>query len=437
MNSKKLTTVVLAALSLFAPFSVWAADETDIEAIEKQLIQKEQGLLDPEIKLDRLIVDRAKLDGMGGLFQGSKKKELERQIAETETIISGIETQMQALQQQVQEAVFAVASTYEKNGNYKKAIEFYLKVEPRNDAVVARIAGCYKLLKDYQQAISWLLKLYGSDSLSLEIADCYKLDGRMKEAMDWLFRVVEPMNNNAAEITALKLLEELDYPGKKVDFPDFAARLSNAWLGKAILDQPQNLGAAREDYRKAISLIAEGVDQKTVSFGILSRYQNAYQGALDILAQQRDAAERNYQERLNNAQNEYNRLSDRYRRAQNDAQFEYDRQLNQARRELQNAEMEYRRVSTQASPSAQLVEQARQQVEYRRNQYNYVMSRRADIIEDYVRPYRRDMENAMRNYQDIMNRRTQIIEEYIAPFKANVEAAKRECEIIRSLHEMI
>jgi len=50
-----------------------AADKNDITQLEKQLIQKETEPLDPEMKLDTPIVERAKLDGVGGWFSGGKK----------------------------------------------------------------------------------------------------------------------------------------------------------------------------------------------------------------------------------------------------------------------------------------------------------------------------------------------------------------------------
>jgi len=435
--NKRLTVAVMAALSLFVPAFVQAADENDIIAIEKQLIQKEQSILEPELKLDKLIVERAKLDGMGGWFQGSKKKEIERQMGECETSINQMEGEMNSLRRQIQQAVYAVASTYEQKGEYKKAIEFYLKVSPQTNEVVYRIAMCHKSLKDYEQAIAWLLRLPASDPTSLEVVDCYKLSGRMKEAIYWLFRVIEPIDGNPAELTALDLIEKYDYSGRLTDYPDFFQRLSNAWIAKAIRNHPKDYNTARADYTKAITLISQNSDPKTVSFGVMSRFQNEYGVAMDILNQQRDAAERNYQDRLNNAKRDYDFASDRFRRAQYDADQEYNRRLEEARRQVHQADEEYRRLQQQASPSADLIERARQNAEYARNQYNYVASRRLEIIDEYMRPYRREMDEAMNRYQDLMNRRGQIIEEYIAPYKRNVENAKYWYEVIRNLHEAV
>lgn len=437
LTTKRFSVAVMAALSLFVPSFVQAADENDIITVEKELIQKEQQILEPELKLDKLIIERARLDGMGGWFQGSKKKELERQMGECETSINQMEGEMNSLRRKIQQVVFAVASTYEQKGDYKKAIEFYLKVQPQTNEVISRIAGCYKSLKDYEQAIAWLLRLPASDGTALEIVDCYKLGGRMKEAIYWLFRVLEPIDGNPAELAALDLIEKYDYSGRLADYPDFFQRLSNAWLAKAILNHPKDFTTARNDYTKAISLISQNADAKTVSFGVMTRYQNDYRTTMEILDQQRDAAERNYQDRLNNAKRDYDYASDRYRRAQYDAENEYNRRLDDARRQMEHADHEYRQAQQQASPSAELIEKARQNAEYYRNQYHYVSSRRMEIVDEYLRPYRRDMDEAMNRYQELVNRHSQIIEEYIAPYKRNVESAKRAFEIIRTLHEAV
>ena len=53
MNSfKKLMTASVAAFFLTVPFAGFAATESDIELLEKQLIQKETQILEPEMKLD-------------------------------------------------------------------------------------------------------------------------------------------------------------------------------------------------------------------------------------------------------------------------------------------------------------------------------------------------------------------------------------------------
>ena len=368
-NFKKCVLSLVVAGFMFVPVLGFSADEADIERIEKQLVQKETEMLDPEIKLDKLIVERAKLDGPGGWFQGAKKKELERQMGECKTQIDRMHGEMVSLQKQVQEAVFAVAYTLEKKGEFKKAIEYYLKVENQDDKVKTRIASCYKSLKDYEQAIQWFLKLTRTDENLLEVVDCYKLDGRMKEAIYWLFQILEPLNGNPAELTALKLIEEYDYPGKKSDYPNFAQRLSDIYLEKAVREYSHDFNQAKTDYEKAVALITGTGDPKSASFGIVARYQNHYNSAIEMLNQQREAAERNYENMLRDAKSNYDQAEMRYRRAQRDAEDEYSRKLEYSRRELNRAEAELEAVQKNASATPEMINQAKIHVNTCRDQY--------------------------------------------------------------------
>lgn len=435
MNIKRYTLSILAVGLLFVPANLFAADTSDIEALEKRLIQKETELLEPELKLDRLYIERSKLDGFGGVFQGSKKKALEKQIAETSDSIRSMYSDMKELQKQVQEMVFNVASTLEKKGEYRKAIEYYLKIDRQDDTVRGRIAGCYKALKEYEQAIQWLLRMARSDENFLEIADCYRLDTRMKDAIEWLFKVVEPIDGNAAELTALAQLESWNYPGKFTDYPDFNQRLSDVYLSKAVMNAQSDFNGAKADYARAATLIAGNGDPKSASLGIVSRARSQHDAAIDMLNQQREAAERNYESKLRDAQSDYDRAEQRYRQAQYDGEREYERRVEHARREVQRSEEELRNLQSQASPSAQLIDQARRNVEESRRRYDYTMRNRTQIVDEYVQPYRREMDHAMDRYHDIMNRRSQIIEEYIAPYKRQVEMTRQRLEVINGLHQ--
>jgi len=440
MNTLHIKRWFLGALTLgilLVPSHSWAADENEIAQLEKQLIQKETELLEPEMKLDTLIVERAKLDGVGGWFSGGKKKELERQMAEQSTQIGKIHGEMVTLQKQVQEVVFAVAFTFEKKGEFRKAIEYYLKVDNQDDKIRFRIASCYKALKEYEQAIQWILKMARSDANILEMVDCYKLDGRMKEAIYWLFQILEPIDGNPAELTALQLIETYTYPAKPSDYPNFNQRLSDVYLAKAVYNYKSDYAQARTDYQKAVSLIAGNDDPKSVSMGILSRYQNEYQVALNILDQQRDAAERYYENMLREAKARYDDADQRYRRAQRDAEDEYSRRLDYTRREMERSEQELRQLQQQASPSADLIAQAQEKVRTARNQYQYTVNNRYNFIEEYIRPAKRDLDEAMNHYNDVVSGRSRIIENYIAPYKANVRSAKEAFELMRSLHEAV
>jgi tetratricopeptide (TPR) repeat protein len=230
-NKNKIATILLAAATLFSA-TVYAANEQDIEKLEKELVKKETKMLEPELRLDHLQKERSKYDGMSGWFQGKKKKALDAEISKMNGEVDKMYREMKSASQQVQKMVFDVAYTFEKRGQFKKAIEYYLEVENRTDKVRFRISACFKALEDYQQAIKWLLEMSRTDANLLEVVDCYKLDGRMKEAIYWLFEILEPFNENAAELTALQLIEEYNYSNKNSDYPNFARRLSDVYLVK-------------------------------------------------------------------------------------------------------------------------------------------------------------------------------------------------------------
>ena len=60
-----------------------------------------------------------------------------------------------------------------------------------------------------------------TDSTLLEVVDCYHLDKCPKQAISWLFEILEPFQNNAAEKTALKLIEEYKYSDLLYDYPNY------------------------------------------------------------------------------------------------------------------------------------------------------------------------------------------------------------------------
>lgn len=430
-----LTGLTAVTVTLF-PFPARAADEQDIIEAEKQLIQKESQLLEPEQKLDRLLVDRAKLDGMSGWFQGGKKKALEAQMEVCNNEINAIHNEMKSLQQKVQEVVFSVAHTYEQKGQYKKAIEYYLKVKKQDDKVIFRIATCYKAMTNYNEAIQWFLKLAKTDANHLEIVDCYKLAAQFKEAIYWLFQILEPFEGNSAELTALKLIEEYDYPQKMNDYPEFNQRLSDIYLTKTVLNYKNNFSQAKEDYEKAVVLISGNSSPQSVSFSILTRYQNKYKAALDVLEEQKKVAERNYENMLREARNKYERAEDRLRKAQRDAEDQYARRLEDARREMDRAQWTLDRLIKEGAPETELAT-ARQDLESKKNIYRHIQMNHINFVEDHVRPYRRDRDVAYDEYRRIQDSRTEIIERFIAPYKAEVAKAKKYFEMFQNLHESI
>jgi hypothetical protein len=437
INKKVIFAGIFSAGLVFAPIAGFAADEKDIEALEKELIKKETQLLEPELRLDQLHKERSKYDGMSGWFQGKKKKALDAEIEKTNSQVDQAYGEMKTVSNQVQKMVFDVAYTFEKHGQYQKAIEYYLKVENRNDKVRFRIASCFKSMQDYQQAIKWFLEMSRTDANLLEVVDCYKLDGRMKESIFWLFEILEPYSENSAELTALDLIEEYDYSGKKADYPDFARRLSDVYLVKATKAYQSNFVQATKDYKKAVELLADdmGESPAKVSFSILDRSQNDYRAALEILDRQREAAERNFEDKVRRARDEIDEAERRLRRAQHDAERDYSYRLDNARSTLKRAEAKLSELKASTTATPEEITRAENRVQQARRDLRYVQDNRDSIIRDYLRPYRRDVKEARDNYDDLLDRRTEIIEDYIAPYKRKVAEAKNSYERIRAMHE--
>lgn len=435
-KSLVIAGLFLAATVLFAPAG-YCASEEDIANLEKELIQKETKLLEPELRLDQLQLERSKYDGMSGWFQGKKKKALDAEIEKNESKANQLYREMKTAAQQVQKMVFDVAYTFEKRGQYKKAIEYYLKVANRTDKVRFRIASCFKALEDYQQAIKWLLEMRRTDANLLEVVDCYRLDGRMKEVFYWLFEILEPYQENAAELTALQLIEEYDYPAKKTDYPNFARRLSDVYLVKSTKAYQSNFVQATNDYKKAVELLADdmGESPAKVSFSILDRAQNDYRAALEILDRQKEAAERNFEDRLRRARSKIDEAEHRLRRARRDADNNYENRLRYARNTLARAQSKLKEVKTSATATPEEIQRAENRVKSAQRDLRHIQTNKEQIIRDYLRPYHRDVKEARDNYDDLIARRKQIIESYIAPYKRKADDAKASYERIRSLHQ--
>ena len=415
----------------------FSANENDIEALEKELIQKELKLLEPELRIDQLQKERSKYDGFSGWFQGKKKKALDKQIEKKSREVDNAYREMKSVSDQVQKMVYSVAYSYEKHGNYKKAIDYYLKVENRTDKIRFRVASCHKSLKDYQQAIKWLFEMRRTDPTLLEVVDCYKLDGRMKDSIYWLFEILEPYSANSAELTALKLIEEYDYPQKQADFPDFARRLSDVYLVKATQAYQSNFVQATEDYKKAVNLLADdmGASPAKVSFSILDRSQNDYNAAIQILQRQREAAERNFEDKLRRARDEIDEAEYDLRRARRDAERDYNYRLDNARSSLKRARNKLQELKSSTTATTEEINRAKRRVDNAERDYRYVQDNKRRIIREYLRPYERDVRDAEEAYDDLLDRRSEIIANYIAPYKRKVKQAQAAYERIRALHQ--
>ncbi len=439
MTNKKniiLTGIFSVSIAL-TPLCLNAASEKDIAELEKELVKSEMQLLEPELKLDKLQQQRSQYDGSSGWFQGSKKKALDAEIAKTDKEVDSRYSAMKSTAQQVQKMVFNVAHAFEKQGSYEKAIEYYLKVENRTDEVRTRIAACHKARKDYQQAIKWLLEISRTDAVLLEVVDCYKLDGSMKEAVYWLFEVLVPYSGNSAELTALDLIEEYDYPARKRDYPDFFRRLSDVYINKSLNSYEKNFVQASKDYRKAVELLAADMNStpQMVSFSILDRHQNDYRAALEMLDRQREAAERNFEDKVRRARSEIDDAEDRLRRARYDAERDYETRVRNSEHSVRRAEKRLEELQAKEGVTEDELNRARRTLESAQRDLKYVRSNRLSIIRDYLRPYEREVEEKRNDYDRLLASRTQMIEQYIAPYKRKVSEAKKGLDRIKALHD--
>jgi len=437
INKNLILTGIFSLSMAINPFMVGAVEEKDIAELEKQLISVETQLLEPELRLDKLQQDRSKYDGASGWFQGSKKKALDSEIEKSEALVNQKYSEMKSTAQQVQKMVFEVAHAFEKQGQYEKAIEYYLKVENRTDEIRSRVASCYKAKTDYQQAIKWLLEMSRTDNNLLEVVDCYKLDGSMREAVYWLFEILAPWSENSAELTALKLIEEYNYPQRPNDYPDFFKRLSDVYLTKATTVYDSNFLQASKDYRKAVELLAGDMNEKPqlVSFAILDRHQNDYRGALEMLERQREAAERNFEDRVRSARDNIDTAEDRLRRARHDAERDYENRLRNAEQSVKRSQDRLNELKKVTTTPAEEIARAQQSLDNANRDLQHIRNNRESIIRDYLRPYERDVRSARDDYDQLLSNRTQIIENYIAPYKRKVAEAKRSLDRIKAMHD--
>lgn len=437
INKNLILTGIFSIAMVVNPFIAGAAEEKDIEDLEKKLVSVETQLLEPELRLDKLQQDRSKYDGASGWFQGSKKKALDSEIEKTESLVNQKYSEMKSTAQQVQKMVFDVAYAFEKQGQFEKAIEYYLKVENRTDEVRSRIASCFKAKKDYQQAIKWLLEMNRTDGNLLAVVDCYKLDGSMREAVYWLFEILVPWSANSAELTALNLIEEYNYPQRPHDYPDFYKRLSDVYLTKSIAAYDGNFLQASKDYRKAVELLAKEVNESAqlVSFSIVERHQNDYRVALEILERQREAAERNFEDRVRRARNDIESAEDRLRRARYDAERDYENRLQNAEQTAKRAQERLNEVSKNTTTPVEEIERAKRNLENANRELQDVRRNRERIIRDYLNPYENAVRSARDDYDRLLSNRSKIIEEYIAPYKGKVAIAKKSLDRVKAMHD--
>lgn len=435
MNKNIIKTALVLSLAAISA-NGYAANTSDIESLEKQFISLENQLLTPELRLDDLQKERSEYDGISGWFKFSKKKALDADIEKNEKEAKELADNMSKLSKDIQSMVFDVAKTYESKGDYDKAIEFYLKVKNCNDSVKQRLAACYKAKKDYSQAIKWLLDMNRTDANLLEVVDCYHLANNNKEVIYWLFKILEKYEGNSSEAKALKLIEEYKYAGLKDDYPEFYTNLSNIYIKKAFAEYSDNSTKANASYKKAVALIAgdTGKSEAEVSLNIVNEYQSKYTEKLEILNRQREAAVRNYEDKLHDAEDEIHDARRALERARHDAIHHYEMQVKSSKGNVAQAEEMLRRVEAKPDASQSEKDMARRRLEEARRHAERVLHDKDRIIRDYMHHYERNLRDAIEAKEKLERNRENILEDYIAPYKKDANEANKLKTMIKSMH---
>lgn len=434
------TLIACFCMTLF--FSIASTlSASSIAELENIFIEKDSQLINYELKLDTLYEEQHQFDGFAGffrrIFRRRQKRDLDNEINQTRVDLEKQYTKLKSIQNQIQQKIFDVALSYENNGQYKKAIKYYLKVQNINDKVKLRIATCYKALQKYDIAISWLMRMRRDDNIRLKIANCHKLAGNMRQAIHWLFEILERFNGNSAEEEALVLIESYDYPQKNQHYPRFYNRLADIYINRADHFYSSNFSKASGSYLKAVNILADyqNKDPRMVSFEILSDYQSKYHRALEILDRQRRAAEQNFEDRVRRARNEVDDAQRAYRRAQHDAERHYDNRYVSAEAQLRRHENRLRDLKSSSNPSQIEIDRLTNLVNDAQRDLDYVRRNRATIIRSYLSSYQHRLDRARNSYDNLLANRTSIIEQAIAPYKHTAERYRRQVDRIKTLHD--
>ncbi|MFA5598581.1 MAG: hypothetical protein WDA26_13545, partial [Pusillimonas sp.] len=226
------------------------------------------------------------------------------------------------------------------------------------------------------------------------------------------------------------------YQNLKVDYPNFFERLSKIYISKAFNNYGNNPTQANADYKKAVTLLSEETNapESSISMKIVNSYQDNYTEALEILAKQKEAAERNFQDKINEANRDIREAEHRLRRAQDDAERHYRNTLTNAENNLKHANKRYSEIVAKPEATQQEKDYAKRQVDSAQRELTRVRNSRHEIVRDYLRPYERELESAKRVKYNLERDKIQIIENYISPYKAKAENTKKLLQMVKTLH---
>ncbi len=434
---------IIIVLTIVVFSGLLTASQGEISNLIKKLDQLDSSLYDVEFKLDGLYKERMEYDGAGGWFNGvfhkKAKKKLEKKITEAETGVSSTYGEMQQIRNTIQKKIYEVAFEYEKSGDFKSAIEWYLKLGQITNNVKFRIGSCYKKAKDYSKALKWFFELPRDDNNLFEIADCYELWNKPKDSFQWYMDVLKQFNNTDIELKALNKLETMEYPGKASDYPQYKRFISDVYVLKAFMNFQPNMALAKEDFLKASRYLKEYSNLKSdrdAGESIVMRYRQKWEEAMQILEEQRYHAEDHYQNLLNDAQRKYDHACRQYDHKLREAENSYRRKLE----ELKRQHMEYRKKAEKYKQEGRTPEEIASAVkwaehykrEHRNLQQPYAHER---YVQDAVRYEREERERANEKYQRIVRTRRQIIDDYLRPYRNRVSDSNKRFKTIEMLYQ--
>jgi tetratricopeptide (TPR) repeat protein len=344
------------------------------------------------------------------------------------------------MERSIQSEVFNVGLSFEKRGEFEKAIEFYRKVIDKDDKVKSHIGKCYQALGNTAGAVDWFLKMTQSDENYLFIVDAYWEGKQPKEATDWLFRILESFRNNDAENKALKLLEQYDYPDRANDFPGYHSRLSSVYVKKALILFNKNETDSIHAYRKAVELIAINGNLDGASSAIVNDYHKAVMDAENTLRAKQQEAHERYQSMLNRAEQAMRDAEQRYNRALRDAYRDYDWALLQARDEFGRARKALENLRHNIQNTVEYQEQVRRAEARMRmadEKYNHLVHHKEEFVRNEVYYERGQVAESREEYHRVVNSRERIIREYVEPYERRLEYTRNEEYMIKSLHSKI
>ena len=426
--------------------TVAAASESELTGLLQELKAKERELYSPEFAYDGCLQQYWKFDGAGGwlgqtIFNRRAFKKLKKDMAKKEATVNRIKSELTILKKKIQNKVYEIAYSYEINGEYQKAIQWYLKLDRINDDVKFRIATCYKLGQEYADALKWFFDISGrGDEVKYEIAETYELWGKVKDAVVWYFKVCDTFSESESDRKALAKLESMDYSDLLNDFPDFYRKLSDIFIDRVFFHHESNPSTCLESYRRAAEVYALhlGIESdRGASKKIVARYRQLYQKAKEVLREQEERAVDHYEEKLWKARRKYDRAKDEYEVELKEAKYEYSRKLNELFHQWRRYDNQYEQYKSEEGRTAEEIASAKRwrdhyEREYRRMQSPIAMER---YIDDYVEDEKEAMDRAKDNWEKIAYRREEIIQDYLKPYKRDLEKARDTYDIIRDLHE--